>query len=167
VTRAGTAPVTASSTTLPRGLMRWGVNPVVRLVLRSPAGRWTGPLLLLEVHGRRTGRRLRIPVVGHVSAGELHAITDGRWAANFRGGAQLTLVQRGHRRACTGLVLEETAAAEVIRDVVDREGAKALQLTVPPEVSDAELTALRRVIRLTDVPADQASPAIGGGGSGV
>jgi hypothetical protein len=133
--------------------MRWVVNPVVRLVLRSPAGRWTGPLVLLEVRGRRTGRRLRIPVVGHASAGALHAITDGRWAANFRGGAQLTLVQRGHRRPCTGLLLEETAAAAVIRDVVDREGAKALQLTVPPGVSDAELTALRRVVRLTDVPA--------------
>jgi hypothetical protein len=142
--------------------MRWGVNPVVRLVLRSPAGRWTGPLLLLEMHGRRTGRRLRIPVVGHLSARELYAITDGRWATNFRGGAPVTLVQGGRRRHCVGLLLEEpAAAAAVIRDVVGRSGEKALQLTLPPGVSDADLAGLRRVIHLSDVPTPQ-DPAGGG-----
>jgi hypothetical protein len=132
--------------------MRYAVNPVVRLVLRSPAGRWAGPVLLLELRGRRSGRRLRIPVVGHPCHGELYAITDGRWAANFLGGLPLTVVQRGRRRPYVGLVLADpSAAAQVIRDVLARSGEKALQVSVPPDVSDRELAALRRVVRLTAV----------------
>jgi hypothetical protein len=137
--------------------MRWGVNPAVRLVLRSPAGRWTGPLLLLELRGRRTGRRLAIPVVGHRCRGDLYAITDGRWAANFRGGAPVSVVERGRRRRCAGSLLEDpTTAASVIRDVVARSGEKALQLSLPADVSDEELAGLRRVVRLTE--GDRAEP---------
>src|SRR3954454_13785281 len=86
-----------ASRTPPRLLMRLVVNPVVRTVLRSPAGRWCGPLLLLEVTGRRTGRRRRIPVVGHVSSGCVYAVTDASWARNFTGGAPVVVTRRGRR----------------------------------------------------------------------
>jgi hypothetical protein len=146
---------TAGSRTPPRHLMRWGVNPVVRLLLHSPAHHWMGPVVLLELRGRRTGRRLRVPVVGHAHEGELYAITDGRWAANFRGGTALTVVRQGRRRPFAGLLLEEPAvAAGVIRAVVERSGEKALRLTLPPDVSDADLLRLRRVVRLREVGPD-------------
>jgi hypothetical protein len=146
-------PAGPRSRTPPRGLMRWAVNPVVRLVLRSPAGRWTGDLCLLEVTGRRSGRRLRIPVLGHVSGGRLHVITDAPWAANFAGGAPVTVTRRGRRLAAHGELLPGAAAAGVVRDVVSRDGAGSLGLVLPPhrEPTDTELSALRRVVLLRGI----------------
>jgi|tagenome__1003787_1003787.scaffolds.fasta_scaffold20444538_2 hypothetical protein len=148
-TALGAGPV---SRTPPRRLMRCVVNPVVRTVVGSPAGRWCGPLLLLELTGRRTGRRLRVPVVGHVCTGRLYAITDGAWAANLAGGAPLTVVRRGRRLAGRGELLSDPAAtAAVVREAVATDGARGLGLVLPPDraPTDDELSALRRVVLLS------------------
>lgn len=132
--------------------MRWVVNPVVRSVLRSPAGRWTGGLVLLEFTGRRTGRRLRIPVVSHPLGGVLHVSTDAPWAVNFRDGAPVHVTASGRRRPGHGVLLEdphETATA--LRAVLATAPARTLGLILPVgrDVTDAELCALRRVVRIT------------------
>jgi hypothetical protein len=140
-----------ASRTPPRLLMRLVVNPVVRTVLRSPAGRWCGPVLLLEVTGRRSGRRRRIPVVGHVSSGSVYALTDASWARNFTGGAPVVVTRRGRRTAVRGVLVDDpVAAAAVVRDVVATDGARALGLALPADRSptDAELCGLRRVVLL-------------------
>src|SRR3954467_10960411 len=118
---------TLRSTPPPRALMRWVVNPVVRTVLRSPAARWTGSLLLLEFTGRRTGRRLRVPALGHPHDGRLYVLTDAPWAANFRDGAPVSGPRLGRRRMCRGVLVadrEETAAA--LRSALVASGDRAL-----------------------------------------
>src|SRR5258706_4127531 len=71
-------------------------NPVVRLLLRSPAG---GPMrkqfMVLRFTGRKTGRRYDIPVVAHRLGGELYSLTDARWRHNFRDGADLEVTLDG------------------------------------------------------------------------
>lgn len=139
------------SRTPPLPLMRHVVNPLVRTVLRSPAGRWCGPLLVLEMTGRRTGRRRRVPVVGHVCAGRLYAITDAGWANNFAGSAPVVVVRRGRRLRGSGHLLTDAAAtAAVLREAVATDGARGLGLVLPSDraTTDEELCALRRVVLL-------------------
>jgi hypothetical protein len=132
--------------------MRYVVNPVVRTLVASPVGRWSGPLLVLEMTGRRSGRRRRVPAVGHVCSGRLYAITDGAWAANLAEGAPVTVVRRGRRLAGRGQLLNDPAAtAAVVREAVATGGARGLGLVLPPDraATDDELCALRRVVLLS------------------
>jgi hypothetical protein len=131
--------------------MRRLVNPVVRTIARSPAGRWTGDLLLLEFTGRRSGRALAVPVLGRHHGGALYALTDAGWALNFAGGAPVQVTSRGRRRSGTGvLVTDRTEAAAVLRTAIATSGAGHVGLRLPPGWSgtDAELCALRRAVRL-------------------
>lgn len=148
----------------PAALMQHVVNPVMRVLLRSPLARWTGSLVLLELTGRRTGRQLRIPVMGHWIDGVLHVSTDGRWTANLRGGAGLHVVQRGHRWAGRGLLLEdprETVA--VLRAALGTSSPRSMGLGSVPAghtITDDEWLRLRRVVRIIADPAgDGAAPA--------
>jgi hypothetical protein len=137
----------------PEALMRHVVNPVMRRLLRSPLARWTGPLVLLEVTGRRTGRQFRIPVIGHWVDGVLHVSTDARWTANFEGGAGLSVVQHGKRWAGRGLLLDdpqETVA--VLRAALGTSSPRSMGLGGVPaghEITDEEWLRLRRVVRIT------------------
>lgn len=142
------------STTPPRGVMRWLVNPVVRSIARSAAGRWTGELLVLEFAGRRSGRRLSVPVVGRRHGGALYALTDATWALNFTGGAPVLVSSRGHTWTATGvLVTDPTEVAAVIRTAIATSGARNVGLSLPPDRAgtDAELCALRRAVRLDGI----------------
>jgi hypothetical protein len=133
--------------------MRWLVNPVVRSIARSPAGRWTGDLLVLEFTGRRSGRRLSVPVVGRRHGEALYALTDAPWALNFSGGAAVRVASRGHHWAGTGvLVSDQAEAAAVVRTAIATSGARHVGLHLPPDraVTDAELCALRRAVRLEE-----------------
>jgi F420H(2)-dependent quinone reductase len=141
------------SATPPRGLMRWLVNPVVRSIARSPAGRWTGDLLLLEFTGRRSGRRLSVPVVGRRHGEALYALTDATWALNFSGGAAVQVASRGRRWAATGvLVSDQAEAAAVLRTAIATSGARHVGLSLPQgwTGTDAELCTLRRAVRLEE-----------------
>lgn len=160
-------PETVRSEHPPEALMRHVVNPVMRTLLRSPLARWTGPLVLLEVTGRRSGRHLRIPVVGHWVDDVLHVSTDGGWTANFQGGAGLHVVQHGRRWAGRGILLEdpqETVA--VLRAALGSSSPRSMGLGGIPaghELTDDEWLRLRRVVRITaDIAAEvpeRAAPA--------
>ena len=135
----------------PRALMRRVVNPVVRGLLRSPASRWTGTLLLLEFTGRRTGRRLSVPALGHPVDGAVYVMTDAPWAANFRGGAPVVVHGRGRRTTRRGVLVEDRAeSAAAIRATLAGSGARSLGLRMTPgtDPSDDELCAVRRSVRL-------------------
>jgi hypothetical protein len=135
----------------PRALMRRVVNPVVRTVLRSPASRWTRGLLLLEFTGRRTGRRLSVPAVGHPHDGSVYVMTDAPWAANFRGGAPVVVRGRGRRSTGRGVLVEDRAeTAAVMRAVLAGSGARSLGLRVTPgqDPTDDELCEVRRSVRI-------------------
>jgi hypothetical protein len=134
--------------------MRWLVNPLVRSIAHSAAGRWTGDLLVLQFTGRRSGRRLSVPVLGRRSGGALYALTDAPWALNFSGGAPVRITSRGQRWTALGVLLTDQAeAADVLRTVIATSGAGHVGLSLPPgwAGTDAELCALRRAIRLEEI----------------
>ncbi len=137
----------------PLWLMYRIVNPLARLVVASPLGRWTGPVLLLRFTGRRTGRRYDVPVVGHQLGKSVYVFTDAAWALNFAGGRAVTVVGGGRRRAATGLLVDDPAeAAAALRRVlgdVPRPRRLGLHIDAGHHPTDSELAAVRRMVRLT------------------
>jgi hypothetical protein len=89
----------------PPALMRM-INPLVRRVLTTrPLAERIGAIALVEVRGRRTGRRLRIPIGLHDIAGVPTAFTSRRWRLNFTDGAPVTVTRRGQPRAGTAVLV--------------------------------------------------------------
>lgn len=80
----------------------------MRWLLRSPAG---GPMrrqfMVRRFTSRKTGRRYDIPVTAHRLDGELYALTDARWRANFRGGADVEVTLGGHVTRMRGQLLDD------------------------------------------------------------
>ena len=102
----------------PAALVR-AINPVARLLLRSPMHGLLDPtVLLLHVTGRRTGRRYDIPI-GYTSvSGRLVLITIARWRVNLRGGADVEVTRYGHRQPMHALLDEDPASVAVTYDSV-------------------------------------------------
>ena len=140
----------------PLWLMYRIVNPATRRLVASPLGRWTGPLLLLRFTGRRTGRRYEVPVVGHHLGESWHVFTDAAWALNFRGGRTVTVVGGGQQLQGLGYLVDDaTETAAGMRLVLGQvPSPRRLGLHIDPShrPSDDELTAVRRMIRLTTYP---------------
>ena len=88
------------------------VNPVLRVLLRSPAHRLlSGSVLLLEYTGRRTGRRYALPVM-YASAGDRLVVMAGQpanktWWRNFgREPQPVAATVSGKQEPCTVLLLD-------------------------------------------------------------
>lgn len=92
----------------PPRLMRI-VNPLVRRVLTS---RILGPrvknIAVVEFVGRRTGRRLRVPMGLQMIDGVPTAFTCRAWRLNFAGGAPVTVMQRAQPRRAWAILLDAT-----------------------------------------------------------
>jgi hypothetical protein len=129
------------------------VNPVMRRLMRSPLGRRMKPsIVLLCFTGRRTGRRLEVPVGMHDIDGVPTVFTSGTWRANFAGGYPVTLVRQGRELPALGELVDapdEVGAA--LRAALRQVPARRLGLSVERgrEPSAGELAALgRSMIRL-------------------
>jgi hypothetical protein len=89
----------------PPALMRL-LNPLVRRVLSSRhLGGRIDQMMLLEFTGRRSGRRIRVPVALHLINGVPMAFTHRPWRLNFTGGAPVTITHRGQVRHGRGVLL--------------------------------------------------------------
>ena len=95
------AQASPSRRSLPRLLFCF-LNPLVKVLLRSPLHRpLSQRLLLLTFTGRQTGKRYTTPV-GYVQVGDTLLLgTQSRWWKNLRGGARISARLRG--RDCTGV----------------------------------------------------------------
>jgi hypothetical protein len=106
------------------------VNPVFNRVLQSrfhPL--FSKYIMLLEVTGRRTGRRYLIPVGRHEDHGVYTVSVSGGWRHNLIDGAPVAVVVDG--RARTGLIEVVRDADEVARTfkmLSDRYGPKKASL---------------------------------------
>lgn len=86
------------------------VNPVIGRLLRTPlAGPLRSRMMVLNVVGRKTGRRYSIPVSAHKIDGALYALTSAGWKNNFRDGATADVVYDGKTTAMRGDLLTDTA----------------------------------------------------------
>ena len=114
-------------------------NPVARALLSSPMhGLADKTTVILHVTGRRTGRRYDIPV-GYVEInGRLFMVTTARWRVNLRGGADVEVTWRGHRRPMRAALEEDPAAVAVAyQAVIDHLGwpwaARRLGISAPDD----------------------------------
>jgi hypothetical protein len=124
------------------------VNRCLVALLRSPLHRLaSGGLLALTVTGRRSGRRLTLPVEYAADGDRLivaavHASAK-RWWRNLRGGAPVQVAWRGRAMAGTGLVLDGQAAADAL--AVWAGGRRGAAAHPGPDVAVVALTDLHPV----------------------
>lgn len=105
------------------------VNPVMRRLLKSPMrGVLGGQLVLLRYEGRRSGRRIELPVGRREHDGRVAVYTDSRWRHNFRGGRPAELVDGGVPRPVVGRLIEDVdTVADAYGRVIDEIGWQAAQ----------------------------------------
>jgi deazaflavin-dependent oxidoreductase (nitroreductase family) len=106
------------------------VNPVVRLVLRSPLHRaLSGRLMLLEYRGARSGRSYVTPV-GYVRWDEdtILAFSSSGWWRSLRDGRRVRLRIRGRwREAAPSVVEDRDERADVLDRLVRRLGPRGVR----------------------------------------
>lgn len=130
------------------------MGPIMRLVLRTRLGHLVRPFALLEFDGRRSGRRLRVPVGWHEIDGGEVVFTPAAWRINFAGGTAATVWFRGTRREVTGaLDLDPERVAAALRSLAERRGSlRPVGVDLPRgrTVNAADVEAVdRAVIRFT------------------
>ena len=130
------------------------LNPVMRIVLRTPVARVVRPFALLEFDGRRTGRRYRVPVGWHeVDSGPV-VCTPAPWRVNFREGIAVTVRFRGRRHELTGTLDDDARrVATALQSLADRRGSlRPVGIDLPPghRITTNDVVALdRALIRFT------------------
>ena len=85
------------------------MNGALRRLVGTPVGKALGDFMVLNVTGRKSGRRFSIPVSAHVIDGQLYALAGSLWAVNFRGGAPAQVVHNGTTRTMRGELIEDGA----------------------------------------------------------
>lgn len=86
------------------------LNPLIGKLLRTPlAGTLRSRMMVVNVVGRKSGRRYSIPVSAHRIDGELYALTAAAWKNNFRGGAPADVLVDGQTTKMRGELLTDTA----------------------------------------------------------
>lgn len=131
------------------------LNPIMRIVLRTPLGRVVRPFALLEFNGRRTGRRYRVPVGWHeIDSGPI-VCTPASWRVNFRDGIPVTVRYRGRRHQLTGTLEDDPErVAAILQTIADRRGSlRPVGVDVPPghRITATDVHAVdRALIRFTN-----------------
>ena len=133
----------------PSAVMRV-VNPLMRVVLRTPMARLIRPLALLTFDGHRTARRRQIVVGWHVLEGAPIVVTPATWRVNFTEARAATVRWRGRDSAWVGTLEADPVTVAAALDQLLRNGTsdRALALHVPPghTITSADIVETRRVI---------------------
>ena len=130
------------------------LNPMLKLLLRTPVGRSIRPLALLDFTGRRSGKPLSVVVGWHSIDGLPVVVTPASWRANFTGGRRATVRSRAERIDLIGtLDADPEAVARCIAALVDGGTApRALGLSIPEGhriTADDVRSSGRAVVRFT------------------
>ncbi|HKY15286.1 MAG TPA: hypothetical protein VJM33_10215 [Microthrixaceae bacterium] len=130
------------------------LNPILRVVLRTPLGRLVRPFALLEFDGRRSGRHYRVPVGWHEINSEHVVCTPASWRANFRDGIAVTVTFRAHRQELIGTLVDDPEfVAGALQCLTDQRGSlRRIGIDIPPghRVTAADVRAVdRALIRFT------------------
>jgi hypothetical protein len=154
-------------------------NPLLALLLKSPFHRLASQsLMLVTVSGRRSGRRLTLPVNYLQDGDTLFVLSSaGRsWWRNLRGGAPVRLRLDGRELSGSGDVLDNEACVSLVlkawmRRVPAYAGMLGVRLDQAgrPDPSDLVRAAAGRVVvrfrpnwASRDVTQSQAAPAVMG-----
>jgi hypothetical protein len=121
------------------------VDTVMRALLRSPLHRpLSGKLLIITVIGRKTGRRIAVPVAYAEHDGALLVGTAAAWRRNLRPGAPVEVTLRGRTvHADWDVVSDEEQAAELYQVILagNSTHGRFVQISLEPDgrVNRAEL----------------------------
>ena len=98
-------------------------NAVVRTLLQTPlVSRGIGKrLVIINVTGRKTGRRYSVPVAYTRHDGVLLVGTPFGWARNMRTGEPVEIVLQGKRRQADVQVISDEAGVVAAYDVICRD----------------------------------------------
>jgi hypothetical protein len=101
------------------------MNVVMRPLLASPLGRRMNGVMLLEFSGRRSGRRIKVPVNFHLVDGVPMAFTDASWRFNFDGGTPVKVTYRGQVYETRGSLvpMSPEAMGQAVRKSLDTGGS--------------------------------------------
>jgi len=131
---------------IPRGAFKL-VNPIMKLLLSSPLhGLMSSNLMLLKFSGRKTGRRISVPV-GYVrQENHLIVFTFGKWWRNLQNNAEVTLRLQGKdMKGRANVVSDLHTIADMINMVVDIRGPEmATRLGFERVPKDASLDEIRK-----------------------
>ena len=100
------------------------INPIVRLILRSPFHRLlSGSIVLIVYQGRKSGKTYTLPVQ-YVRTGDTLNIVPGSpqiktWWRNLRGGAPVRVRLCGQDLSARAEVLTGDANGDEIRDILE------------------------------------------------
>ena len=86
------------------------INPIVRLLLRSPIHRfWSCSFMLITFKGRKSGKRYTTPVryVRNGSTIRCFTSAENQWWRNLRGGADVVLRVEGSSKAYHAIVIAD------------------------------------------------------------
>ncbi len=116
-------------------------NPVVRFLLRTPlAGIVRKQVMVVNVTGRKTGRRYSIPLSAHRIDGDLYALSSAPWKHNFRDGAPCEVLLGGKTTRMCGLLIEDRAVvAGLSRRCAESYGVRRAQPLMGLKFSDGHL----------------------------
>lgn len=142
----------------PMWLVHRVVNPLMRRLLPTRVGQVLPGVAVLRFRGRRTGAAYAVPVGIYDHEGAQVVFSDAPWAANFRGGAPLEIIRRGHTTAAYGeLVHDPHYVGPAIRAVL-RTGTSKTMLGVAIErghlPTDDELAAVRNAVVIRESGSD-------------
>jgi hypothetical protein len=120
------------------------MNPVMRLLLRTPlAGPMRQQMMVVNVTGRKTGRRYSIPVSAHRIDNTLYAITSAPWKNNFRDGATAEVLHKGKTTTVRGeLITDSAAVADLARRCAESYGIKRAQTMLGLKFRDQRIPTL-------------------------
>jgi hypothetical protein len=96
-------------------------NDFLELMLKSPLHGFMGNTLLITVTGRKTGRKIAVPVNYYRVMDELWVLTtrSRQWWRNVNGGAEVDLVLNGKKlKGFAEAILDRSAVAARLGDYV-------------------------------------------------
>jgi hypothetical protein len=127
----------------PEGLLR-AVNPAVKFLLGTPlGGSLRRQMMVLNVTGRKSGRRYSLPVSAHQLDNALYALASAGWTANFRDGATAEVLHDGKTTKMHGELIKDPATvADLSRRVAESYGAKKAQRMMGLKFRDDRVPAL-------------------------
>jgi hypothetical protein len=125
------------------------LNPVLRVVLRTPLGKLVQPFALLDFVGRR-GRRFRIPVGWHLTDAGPVVVTPAPWRTNFRNSIPVAVHHGGHSLPYIATLDDDPErVASTLQSIADRRGTlRAIGVETPAghRITAADVTAVNRAV---------------------
>lgn len=105
------------------------MNSILRPLLRTPlAGNMREQMMVVNVAGRKTGRRYSIPLSAHRIDNVLYAMTSAPWKNNFRDGATAEVLHGGKTTTMRGeLITDPGVVADLAQRCAEAYGPKKAQ----------------------------------------